>query len=830
MQVEYTCPKSVTFVISGPAKPPKFGVIYAQTHFHSSFPLYLKISLTCISCTKREWYAQTEAENRIFRYPMEGGVSLKTQTKRLSDTRNACTESRRLECLLPADPSTETLDRYVSWLSFGDRVLFQTTREDFPLLEQFRFLDIFSSNLDKFFRERIGILGRKLLDAKTHGTARDVMRQAQRLNRLYARTALQYQRVDEICRSLMQKITALGFIERSIESLSSDDRAYLRNQLGEHIDTVCKVLLQEDSSKTEAPFLQSGQMALFVSFQDADGYAHRIIPLSSTYDPFLVLPFHKSACGKSAEHSVFYVNADEFYCDEIRRHLKSAKRQPRDIFLFSVLRSADLDPHALNSQNTHTDKTLEVFLDARSRLDIVRIDVMQCAMPESRDALEHIFNPFYADKMIDSCIFAHRYQPGRLPSSKVIAQHLPDRMRSSLTFPPIVHGAVPSLDRHAPLIDQILDHDVLLHLPYQSFEPLLFLLEQASTDERVQSISATLYRAAENSRVVRSLCAAARNGKEVRVLIELRARFDEARNMECAKRLVQSGAKVIFGPPKLKVHAKLICISLESESQMRSISIIATGNFNEETALQYTDYVLMSADESLRNRISALFDKLLSEQTVTFKHSLHDMRNRLNLEHMQSHPISSGMHHALAFSPDGIRQRIILELEQQIERAKSGRKARAWFKLNALSDPILIEKISRAAKAGVQIRLLVRGICLMTPPADENTNDLVIHSIVGRFLEHERVYIFGYGDDSLVMISSADFMRRNMERRIEAAVSIPDPVLKDRLIQEFQLQFRDTANGWTMMPNGSYAPMAASNAQTIDSQKILLEKSAVHKS
>lgn len=150
--------------------------------------------------------------------------------------------------------------------------------------------------------------------------------------------------------------------------------------------------------------------------------------------------------------------------------------------------------------------------------------------------------------------------------------------------------------------------------------------------------------------------------------------------------------------------------------------------------------------------------------------------------------------------------------------------------MNALSDPILIEKISRAAKAGVQIRLLVRGICLMTPPADENTNDLVIHSIVGRFLEHGRVYIFGYGDDSLVMISSADFMRRNMERRIEAAVSIPDPVLKDRLIQEFQLQFRDTANGWTMMPNGSYAPMAASNAQTIDSQKILLEKSAVHKS
>lgn len=667
-----------------------------------------------------------------------------------------------------------TQNREISWLKFNQRVLEQAADPRVPLLERLKFLAIFTSNLDEFFMVRAGsLMDMALVDNKTVD-AKSGLTYAEQLNAIFEESARLYKMRDNIVKNLTSTLNEVHIWPLSWKNLNKKQT----KQVTSIFDKELAPLLapQIIDIHHPFPFLINKELYIFFRIIEDGKTRYGIVPIPSYLPRVIYLNEEKTEY--ILTESVIYALLDRLFT--------KAKIPFKTII--RVTRNADIN---LNAQDIEDDEDYRSFmktiLKKRLRLSPIRLEVYRQIDPE---ALSYLCGQLHLDK---KQVFISKRSP--LDESYLfgLIDELPAQIRNALSYKPFEPQTNKRLNPESPVIDQVLQQDLLLSYPYENIDEFIRLLKEAASDERVLSISITIYRLAKNSKVVKYLCRAAENGKNVTVLMELRARFDEQHNIQAAERLEESGVNVFYGFENYKVHSKLLLITLKTKNGIRTITQVGTGNYNEKTSHQYTDLSLITANSEIGQDATEFFKNM----------------NTANLE---------GVYGRLICSPFKLKEAIMHLLDEQIELAKSGQPARAWFKMNSLTDLDLIVKLSEASQAGVQIRMIVRGICCLLPGLTGYTDNIEIHSIVGRFLEHGRIYIFGYDPNEKVYIASADFMTRNTERRVEVGAPIEDPDLKKELVDYFDLQFQDNVKGRKLLPSGFYSTLSSETGEIIESQ------------
>lgn len=673
-----------------------------------------------------------------------------------------------------------TQNREISWLKFNQRVLEEAADSSTALLERLKFLAIFTSNLDEFFMVRAGSLMDMSLVDDTQVDAKSGMSPGEQLQAIFDESARLYKMRDNITHNLTHTLREVQIEPMNIKNLNKKQQKFVQK----YFETDLSVLLapQIIDIHHPFPFLINKELYIFFSIIEDGKTKYGIVPIPS-YIP-----------------RVIYLNEDktEYILAEyvILEYLEKMFPKSRIPFktIIRVTRNADIN---LNSADIEDDEDyrsyMKTILKKRSRLQPIRLEMYKQI---DDAALDYLCKQLHLKK---KQVFISRRTPLDLSYIFPLIDALPAPLRSALSYKPFVPQTDRRLNPEAPLIPQILDHDVLLCYPYQDIDLFISLLAEASSSKDVLSISITIYRLAKNSKVVKYLCRAAENGISVTVLMELRARFDEQNNIQAAERLEESGVSVFYGFEDYKVHSKLMLITLKSKGRLRTITQIGTGNYNEKTSRQYTDFSLITADPVIGQDATEFFKNM----------------NIANLH---------GDYARLIASPNSLKASVMTHLDEQIRLAREGKPARAWFKMNSITDLDLIAKLAEASQGGVQIRMIVRGITCILPGLEGYTDHIEIHSIVGRFLEHGRLYIFGTGSDTQVYISSADFMTRNTERRVEIGVPILDPALKKELLDYFETEFEDNIKGRKLLPSGLYAHVDNGSEELINSQEVFIEK------
>ncbi len=684
------------------------------------------------------------------------------------------------EKLLETEEPGYFANRELSWLSFNERVLEEAGDTRNPLGERLNFLSIFQSNLDEFYMVRVGTL----VDTLKDGVTDDKMglTSAQQIKAVLNRTGELLERRDAIFRELLMGLHDYGVELSRFVSLQDKAQAYLEKYF---LSDVLPVLSpQIIGRKQPFPFLKNkttyavakltskgGSVSLGV-VPCGEGGLRRLVPLPGEGLRFVLME------------------------DLIRQFLPKIFERYRveGSVLIRIVRNADI-----NVDETDTDadsqsaedyrKSMEKLVRSRTRREPVRLDFNGRLDDDIRAALRQYLG--LSKK--------HMFQTD-IPLDLSFMGFLRDVLRdkTELFYPRRVPQASPNVDAHRPITPQIRDHDILLSYPYESIRPFQHLLNEAGQDPEVISIKMTLYRVAHNSKIVEALCDAAENGKEVVVLVELRARFDEENNIGWSRVLEQAGCRVIYGLDKMKVHSKLLLITRRHEGEIEYITQVGTGNYNEDTVRLYTDYALMTANRDLGAEAARVFNCLAMGEIVE------DTRH-------------------LLVAPACLRSRIFDMIDGQIEEARDGKPSYLGFKLNGLTDKGLIEKLVEAGQAGVHIDLLVRGICCLIPGIPGVTDNIDVYSIVGRFLEHARVYIIGVGESRRVYISSADFMTRNTQRRVEVAAPVYDEAIRAHIEGMFETQLRDNVKLRRQGPDGRYT-YVPETGESVNSQEIFYDE------
>ncbi len=671
-------------------------------------------------------------------------------------------------------------NRELSWLKFNERVLEEARDSRNPLGERLNFLSIFQSNLDEFYMVRVGTL----VDTLKNGVTDDKLglTSAQQIRAVLDRTGQLFERRDAIFRDLFVSLHDYGVELVRFVSLQDKARAYLEKYF---MSDVLPVLSpQIIGRKQPFPFLKnkavyavakltskSGSVRLGI-VPCGDGGLRRLVPLPGEGLRFVLME------------------------DLIRHFLPKVFERYRveGSVLIRLVRNADIDmedgPDAEAQSAEDYRKSMEKLVRSRTRREPVRLDYNGRLDDDVRRALR-LYLGLSKKHMFASSI------PLDLSFMGFLRDVLRDK--TELFYPRRVPQASVNIDAHKPIVPQIRDHDVLLSYPYESIRPFQHLLNEAGQDPEVVSIKMTLYRVAHNSKIVEALCDAAENGKEVVVLVELRARFDEENNIGWSRVLEQAGCRVIYGLDRMKVHSKLLLITRRHEGEIEYITQVGTGNYNEDTVRLYTDYALMTADREIGAEASRVFNCLsMGEIIEDTKH--------------------------LLVAPACLRSRIFDMIDSEIAEAKAGRPSYLGFKLNGLTDKGLIEKLVEASQAGVPTDLLVRGICCLVSGIPGVTDNIHVYSIVGRFLEHARVYIAGVNERRRVYISSADFMTRNTQRRVEVAAPIYDPAIRAHIERMFDLQLHDNVKLRCQGPDGVYAYVQPEGAEELCSQEKFYEE------
>ena len=673
----------------------------------------------------------------------------------------------------PPAPGGCCVNRELSWLQFNQRVLEEAEDPANPLCERLNFAAIFQSNLDEFYMVRVGMLMDTLhlsaVDDKTGMTS------AQQTAAVLERTRSLLAGRDRVCLELMSALAVQGVELCRFAGLSDKEQSFLEKYFSTNVLPLLSP--QIVGRKQPFPFLRSKAIYAIAMLKTkgggermgivpcGDGVLRRLVPLPGEGQRFvLVEDLIASLLPKIFAH--YRVEGS---------------------VLIRLVRSADI--HLEESSSEMSDmlaeeyrRSMEKMIRRRKRLQPVKLEYTGGKLSDSiRDGLcaclglskRHLF-------------------PSGIPLDLSFFGALRDmlRDRSELFYPRRVPQNSPDVDPRRPMAEQIRERDLMLAYPYESVRPLLRLLQEAGQDPDVVSIKMTLYRVAHNSKIVEALVDAAENGKEVVALVELRARFDEENNIGWSRVLEQSGCRVIYGLDGLKVHSKLLLITRVHDGQVEYITQVGTGNYNEDTVRLYTDYALMTASPEIGAEAAQVFNALSMGEVVE------DSRR-------------------LMVAPACLRTKVIALIRREIEAARQGEPAYLGFKLNGLTDKLILDTLVEASQAGVRVDLIVRGICCLVGGVPGLTENIRVHSIVGRYLEHARIYIFGSGARRQVYLSSADFMTRNTTRRVEVAVPVYDPGIQERLLQMFQDQLRDTAKGRVQQSDGSYlrAQGAPFNAQ-----------------
>ncbi len=653
-------------------------------------------------------------------------------------------------------------NRELSWLKFNERVLEEAEDTSVPLCERMTFLSIFQSNLDEFFMVRVGsledqkLLSQKLRENKTNMTA------GEQIEAILKRVAELNERKDAVYASIMKEVGEKGVHLTDFKALAKSESKYLEEYFMKEIVPLLSVMIV--GRKQPFPFLKGQEIYALAVLGTRNGKKKiGIIPCSSSVFPRLIrIPTKDDT----------YMLVEELILHFLPKVYKDYKVLEKSVI--RVTRNADIDFNAVYDEDLDYRDKMAQIVKLRKKLAPVRLEL-------SRDINE--------DMIKQVCEYAEMEEPhvflNQAPLDLSFLFQIEDILRkdANLVYQRRVPQPSPMLKSNEHIIPQILDHDVLLSYPYESIKPFLQMLQEAARDPEVISIRMTLYRLARNSKVVEALTEAAENGKQVDVLVELKARFDEANNIEWSRTLEDAGCHVVYGIDGLKVHSKLCLITRKVGDEIQYITQVGTGNYNEKTSRLYTNLSLITADKRIGEEAAKVFQAILLGSVVE------------DMEH-------------LLVAPKCLQNKVLAMIENEIQIAKEGKPAYIGIKINSLTDKKIIDKLIDASRAGVKIDMVIRGINCLRSGIPGDTDNIHIVSIVGRFLEHSRIYIFGTHDRDKVYIASADFMTRNTLRRVEVAAPLYDETVKNKVRKMFATMLRDNVKAREQQPDGSYQKLS----------------------
>ena len=656
-----------------------------------------------------------------------------------------------------------TQNRELSWLQFNARVLAEAEDENVPLLERFKFLAIFTSNLDEFFMIRVGSLCDMAAVDKEHTDSKSGLTAKEQLHLIYKAVVPLYARRDAAFSDVDSKLSVIGLRRLTMDSLAPDEQKYIKRYFKDIIAPVLSPQIVD--SHHPFPHLEGKVLHIAALLSHKKTERLGLLPVPASLPPVVFLPETPSR----------YIPTEDIllaYADHVFEMYDVLEKT-----VLCVTRNADIqvDDETFGVEGGDFRKKMEKLLRQRRRMAVVRVEINR---PISNHFKEHFRSRF---EVSDAQIFLSRTAPLKLGYAFLLGGHLPEKKRAFLSDAPFTPQQPAMLSAGQSLLKAALQRDILLSYPYESMEPFLQMIREAANDPAVLAIRITIYRLASKAKLVEYLCAAAENGKDVTALIELRARFDEQNNIDWSERLEEAGCKIIYGFEDYKVHSKICLITRRERGAVRHITQVGTGNYNEKTAKQYTDVSLITADERIGQDAGAFF-------------------NNMALGNL------SGRYNRLFVAPTSLKNNILALMDKQIAKGKDGY---ILLKFNSLTDIDVIAKLREASCAGVTVEMIVRGICCLLPGVPVHTENITVTSIVGRFLEHSRIYVFGRGDEEKMYISSADLMTRNTERRVEIACPIDDPAVRARLHDILYAMQHDTVKARVLQPDGTYCKKPA---------------------
>lgn len=669
------------------------------------------------------------------------------------------------------------MNRELSWLKFNERVLEEAENPENPLCERLTFASIYQSNLDEFYMVRVGSLVDQMLLAKDIRENKTNMTPEEQLDAILARTKKLNRKRDAVYEEIMEKLEQYGIHMLNFHKIEKEDRNYLDRYFEAEVAPVISPSIV--GKRQPFPFLRNKEIYAVVVLETKKGKEKLgIIPCSSAGIQRLI-----PVPGKNGT----YMLSEELILHFVSKIFKGYHIKAKS--LLRVTRNADIDADALYDEDLDYREFMVELIKARKKLAPIRLELSR---EMDGDVVETLCEYLEVDK---NYVFR-----GDIPLDLSFVFQIQDglRKRTELFYEKRIPQKSPLFNSHEPILDQIAKKDRFLSYPYESIKPFLTMLHEAANDEDVVSIKMTLYRVAKQSKVVEALIEAAENGKEVFVLVELKARFDEENNIGWSRLLEDAGCHVIYGLDGYKVHSKLCQIMKKKDGNVEYYTQIGTGNYNEKTARLYTDLSLMTADPKIGTEAARVFQALAMGETVE------------DMEH-------------LLVAPRCLQNKVLAMIDEEIKHAKAGEQAYIGLKMNSLTDKRIMNKLVEASCAGVHIDMVIRGICCLIPGVKGQTENIHIISIVGRFLEHSRIYIFGTQERARIYISSADFMTRNTLRRVEVAAPIEDPDIRMQIQEMFVTMLSDNRKARIMNNKGNYKIEPSDNAP-LNSQEVFLQQ------
>ncbi len=649
-------------------------------------------------------------------------------------------------------------NRELSWLKFNERVLLEAEDNNVPLCEKLTFASIFQSNLDEFFMVRVGSLYDQMRFSQDKSDNKTNMTAKEQLTAIFKESRELTRKKDAVYRNLMLQLDDYGIKILNFNDIDYSDAVYLEKYFKESVLPLLSP--QIVGKKQPFPFMKNKEIyaVALLGKKNSDkvgivpcsnGVFSRLVPIPSDNKKFMLV-----------EELILHFMPKIF-----------EKYQIKSKSLIRIIRNADIDvDEAVDNEDTDYRDTMERMIRQRKRLCPVKMEY---------------------SRLLDETIILNLCKELELKQEQIFYSEAPLDLSFVFDIQDILRADKKLFyERHVAkvpvwanpsrsMISIIEEKDRLLFYPYESMNPFLRLLNEAGNDNRVVSIKMTLYRVAKNSQIIESLINAAENGKEVVVLVELRARFDEENNIEWSRRLEDAGCRIVYGLDHTKVHSKLCLITYQEEGRISYVTQIGTGNYNEKTAKQYTDLSLMTANKTIGKEAAETFTKLCMEEFID---------NTVSL----------------LVAPKCLKREVLQMMNDEINHVKNGKPGYVGIKINSLTDKDIIDKLVECSQAGVKVEMVIRGICCLVPGIDGYTNNITVKSAVGRFLEHSRIYIFGTPDRDNIYIASADFMTRNMERRVEIAAPIYDDEIKKRIRDIFDIKENQYIKIWKLGPDGKY--------------------------
>ncbi len=667
-----------------------------------------------------------------------------------------------------------TQNRELSWLKFNQRVLEEAKDSSVPLLERMKFVSIFTSNLDEFFMIRVGSLYDMSLTDNSTIDSRSGMNPKEQLDAIFAAVAPLYKERDKTYSEIKKLLNPYGVCGLSIKELEQQEKKYVKKYFKDQILPILSPQIVD--ANHPFPHLLNKELYVIASLKQNGTSMIGIVPVPQFVSDILYLP----------GHDIRYIRMEKVimeYLDVVFDKYEVSNKN-----YICVTRNADVSPddEALEI-NDDFRLLMQETLHKRRRMAVVRM--------ETAEPLDKELEKYFCDKFkITPAQIYRTKMPMKLDYIFSIMDKVPASLKRSLVDEPFT----PQPSRYltdGKVIPQVKKKDILLSYPYESMDPFLRMIKEAAYDPTVLTIRITIYRLAKKARLVEYLCAAAENGKEVTVLIELRARFDEQNNIDWSERLEEAGCRVIYGFEGYKVHSKICLITYRNRNNIEYITQVGTGNYNEKTATMYTDVSLITADKGI-GEDAAVFFKNMSIGNL------------------------NGSYQHIIVSPTSLKPKVLSLMDEEIKKGTNGR---IIMKMNSVTDVDFIQKVSEASNAGVKVDLIVRGICCILPGVKGYTENLRVTSIVGRYLEHPRIFLFGTGADQKIYIGSADMMTRNTEKRVEVACPVYDETIRKQLTHMLKIMLMDNVKARELKSDGKYY-MKEKGTSKVNSQEYFMRE------